>query len=207
MAQKTVEVPAETAAAAVAGPQIMNNHSGRAMPTAEDKTRPAMPNVIPDKEIPTPTQPVKKNIEPLKPELDFEEEPVAQAEEPVAAVGAAAELDAINGGASWVSMATQNAATQSLESNKLAEEAKNAAEDQVMPIHDLKIHHEEHVLRLEHKLPAASAPATLADASLRVQAQPAAKPAAPAKPTTPVPEKKDGVTISHGDDGTTVRWR
>jgi hypothetical protein len=43
------------------------------MPTPADANQPALQTVIPNKEIPKPTQPIKKNIEPLKPELDFEE--------------------------------------------------------------------------------------------------------------------------------------
>ena len=197
MAQKPVEIPTPDAepaapapeAAAATGPQITNNHSGRTMPTEEDKSRPALQTVIPNKEMPERTQPVKKNIEPLNNTLSFEETPTAEDETPT-------EDDAniIDGGSSWVAMASQNAATETLESNKLAEDAKNP-EESLAPMQGLKIHHEEHVLKLEHKKPVATPAAAL------VQVQQAAKPVAPS------PQKQDGVTVSHGDDGTTVRWR
>jgi hypothetical protein len=82
----------------------------------------------------------------------------------------------------------------SLESNKLAEDAKNVDES-LAPTQGLKIHHEEHVLKLEHKKPVVAPAAQVAP----VQQSPVAKPAEPVK--------KDGVTVSQGDDGTIVRWR
>ena len=189
MAQKPVEIPTPDAESVTPAPQIMNNHSGRTMPTEEDKSRPALQTVIPNKEMPERTQPVKKNIEPLNNALSFEETPTAEDETPTED-----DTDIIDGGSGWVAMASQNAATETLESNKLAEDAKNP-EESLAPMQGLKIHHEEHVLKLEHKKPVAT------PAAAPVQVQQAVKPVAPS------PQKQDGVTVSHGDDGTTVRWR
>ena len=185
MSHKAVEVPAPVAETPTS-PQISNVHSGRQMPTPADANQPALQTVIPNKEIPKPTQPIKKNIEPLKPELDFEETSTK--------IEAAEELSQRNDGTSWVATATQNAATMSLESNKLAEDAKNVDES-LAPTQGLKIHHEEHVLKLEHKKPVVAPAAQVTP----VQQSPVAKPAEPVK--------KDGVTVSQGDDGTIVRWR
>ena len=177
-----------------AQPMIRDNHSGRAMPTTEDKARPAAPTVIPNKPVAQPTQPIKKNIEPLKSGLEFEEAPVE--------VEAADELSERNDGTSWVATATKNAANQSLESEKLAEDAKNPGYS-IEPM-GLKIHHEARELKLEHKKPAVQIPVAAVQQSQPIaKQQPVVQAAQPAAPA----QKKDGVTVSQEDDGTVLRWR
>ena len=177
-----------------AQPMIRDNHSGRAMPTTEDKARPAAPTVIPNKPAAQPTQPIKKNIEPLKSGLEFEEAPVE--------VEAADELNERNDGTSWVATAAKNAANQSLESEKLAEDAKNPGYS-IEPM-GLKIHHEARELKLEHKKPAVQIPVAAVQQSQPIaKQQPVVQAAQPAAPA----QKKDGVTVSQEDDGTVLRWR
>ena len=177
-----------------AQPMIRDNHSGRAMPTMEDKARPAAPTVIPNKPSAQPTQPIKKNIEPLKSGLEFEEAPVE--------VEAADELNERNDGTSWVATAAKNAANQSLESEKLAEDAKNPGYS-IEPM-GLKIHHEARELKLEHKKPAVQIPVAAVQQSQPIaKQQPVVQAAQPAAPA----QKKDGVTVSQEDDGTVLRWR